>query len=58
MMEINPNMVYTLAEACEILRVTDITARRWIKSGKLKHAKIGRAYRFLGSQLIDALLNR
>ncbi len=54
-LEIRPNAVYTLAEACQILRVSDATIRRWIKSGKIRYARVGRAYRILGSQLLEAL---
>jgi len=53
--EIRPNAVYTLAEVCQILRISDATARRWLKAGKLKGARVGRAYRVLGSHLLDAL---
>ncbi|MPZ15284.1 MAG: helix-turn-helix domain-containing protein [Chloroflexi bacterium] len=53
--EIRPNAVYTLPEVCQILRIGDATARKWIKTGKLPAARIGRAYRVLGSHLLDAL---
>ena len=53
--EIRPNAVYTLAEVCQILRISDATARRWLKAGKLKGARVERAYRVLGSHLLDAL---
>ena len=53
--EIRPNAVYTLSEVCQILRISDATARRWLKTGKLRAARVGRAYRVLGSQLVDAL---
>jgi len=54
-LEIRPNAVYTLAEVCEILRISDATARRWLKTGKLRSARVGRAYRVLGGQLLEAL---
>src|SRR4029453_828737 len=53
--EIPPNAVSTLAEVGQILRISDATARRWLKAGKLRAARVGRAYRVLGSQLLDAL---
>jgi excisionase family DNA binding protein len=53
--EIRPNAVYTLSEVCQILRISDATARRWLKAGKLRAARVGRAYRVLGSQLLEAL---
>jgi excisionase family DNA binding protein len=52
---IQPGAVYTLAEACNILQVSEATLRRWLKDGRLPSARIGRGYRFLGSQLLDAL---
>lgn len=56
-LEILPNAVYTLEEACKLLKTTDATARRWIKLGILPPRKLGRAYRFLGSDLLAALDN-
>jgi excisionase family DNA binding protein len=53
--EIRPNAVYTLAEVCQLLRISDATARRQLKSGMLRAARVGRAYRVLGSQLLEAL---
>lgn len=53
--EIRPNAVYTLAEVCQILRISDATMRRWLKSGKIRSARVGRAYRVLGSQILEAL---
>jgi excisionase family DNA binding protein len=53
--EILPNAVYTLRELCEILHISDATARRWIKDGKIRASRVGRAYRFLGSNLLEAL---
>ena len=54
-LEIRPNAVYTLADVCQILRISDATARRWLKTGKLRSARVGRAYRVLGSHLFEAL---
>ena len=53
--EIRPNAVYTLAEVCDILQVSDATMRRWLKTGKIRAARVGRAYRVLGSRLLEAL---
>ncbi len=52
---IQPNVVYTLREACQILQVSEATMRRWLKEGKIASARIGRGYRFLGTQLLEAL---
>jgi len=54
-LEIRQNAVYTLGEVCQILRISDATARRWLKTGKLRSARVGRAYRVLGGHLLDAL---
>jgi excisionase family DNA binding protein len=54
-LEILPNAVYTLAEVCEILQISDATMRRWLKTGKIRAARVGRAYRVLGNQLLQAL---
>lgn len=53
--EILPNAVYTLEEVCEILQIHDSTARRWIKRGDIPARKIGRGYRFLGSDILSAM---
>jgi len=53
--DLSPSEVYTLEEACRFLKVSASTARRWIKAGRLRARKIGRAYRFLGSDLLDSL---
>jgi excisionase family DNA binding protein len=54
-MEIRSNAVYTLSEACQILKISDATMRRWLKNGQIRSGKVGRGYRILGSQLLDAL---
>ena len=54
-MGIQPNAVYTLAEVCEILKISDATMRRWVKEGKVRSAQVGRGYRFMGSQILEAL---
>lgn len=53
--EITPNAVYTLQEACRFLKISEATARRWIRAGRLPGRKIGRDYRFLGSDLLEGL---
>jgi len=37
---------FTLREAAEYLEVAEITLRRWIKAGRLKHKTIGRSLVF------------
>lgn len=53
-----PGAVYTLQEACRALRISEATARRWIKAGRLSARKIGRDYRLLGSELEEAVRRR
>lgn len=51
-MEIKENEVYTVEEACKILKVSPSTVMRLIKKGLIKFAKVGRQYRILGKELI------
>ena len=53
--DLSPGAVYTLQEVCRLLRISEATARRWIKDGRLPGRRIGRDYRFLGRDLLDAL---
>jgi len=55
-MEIKPKVFYSLKEVEEGLGVVSIfTLREWIKKGKLKASKMGRAYIVLGQDLLDAI---
>ncbi len=47
--------IYTIDEAAEALKLNKFTLYRYIKSGKLKGAKIGRDWRFTEEQLKDFL---
>lgn len=53
--EIVPNAVYTLKDACNLLKIGDSTARSWIRTGLLPARRIGKGYRFLGTDLLAAL---
>ena len=53
--DILPNAVYTLKDTCEAFKISESTVRRWVKTGLLPARKIGRDYRFLGSDLLAAL---
>ena len=53
--DIVPGAVYTLRETCQLLKISEATARRWLKAGQLRGRRIGRAYRFLGADLLAAL---
>jgi excisionase family DNA binding protein len=52
---LRPDGIYTLAEACRYLRISQSTARRWIREGRLVGRKIGRDYRFVGADLLSML---
>jgi len=53
--EIRPESIYTLAEVCQLLRISGATVRRWIKSRNIPALRAGRAYRLPGRQLLAAL---
>lgn len=59
MQQIEPNMLYSTADAAEFLGVTSRTIINWVQSGKLpsKDAKNkGSAFHFiLGSDILDAI---
>lgn len=48
--------IYTTKQVAELLQVSVITIRRYIKSGKLKASKIGKDYR-ISERDIKQLLN-
>lgn len=54
-MEINPNEVYTTAEAERLLKVSNSTMKRLLKRGLLRANKIGKQYRILGHELLTML---
>ena len=45
-------MPFTLKGAAEYLEIAEITLRRWIKAGKLKHKIVGRNFVFDPDDLI------
>lgn len=55
MSEINPNEVYTTAEAEKLLKVSKSTVKRLLKKGLLRANKIGGQYRILGHELLRVL---
>lgn len=55
MPEINPNEVYTTAEAEKLLKVSNSTIKRLLKRGLLRANKIGKQYRILGHELLFLL---
>lgn len=55
MAEIQFNEVYTTAEAEKLLKVSNSTMKRLLKSGLIKANKIGKQYRILGHELLRLL---
>lgn len=52
MAEIKPNEVYTTKETQELLKVSNSTMKRMLKSGLLRANKIGKQYRILGHEIL------
>jgi excisionase family DNA binding protein len=55
MSEIKPNQVYTIGETEKLLKVSNSTIKRMLKSGLLRANKIGKQYRILGHELLRLL---
>ena len=55
MSQINPNEVYTTAEAQELLKISNSTIKRLLKKGLLRANKIGGQYRILGHEILKLL---
>jgi excisionase family DNA binding protein len=53
--ELRPGALYTLKEVCELLRISDATARRWIKQGRLRARRVGREYKVLGREVVESI---
>ena len=51
-MEILPNEVYTTAETQELLKISNSTIKRMLKSGLLRANKIGKQYRIMGHEIL------
>lgn len=52
MPEIKPNQVYTTQETQELLKISNSTIKRMLKSGLLRANKIGKQYRILGHEIL------
>ena len=52
---INPNEVYTTAEAQKALKISNSTIKRLFKKGLIRANKIGGQYRVLGKELMRVL---
>lgn len=57
MIELHENWIYTSAQVCELLQISDSTLRRWVKAGKLPYAQLGKGYRFWGKDLLALFSN-
>ena len=51
-MKIELNEVYTTKELAEILKISMPTVKRMLKEKKLPASRIGKQYRFLGSDIL------
>lgn len=50
--EILPHGVYTTEEAEKLLKISNSTMKRMLKSGLIKANKVGKQYRILGLELL------
>ncbi len=53
--EIRPHNVYTTNETRDILRVSESTIKRMLKSGLIRANKVGGQYRILGKEILRVL---
>lgn len=54
-MEIETNKVYTTREVCQILKISEVTARLYCRTGKIKATKAGKGWKILGQSIISYL---
>jgi excisionase family DNA binding protein len=52
MSEIKPNEVYTTQETQKLLKISNSTIKRMLKSGLLRANKIGKQYRIMGHEIL------
>lgn len=50
--EIKPNSIYTTSEVEGLLRVSNSTVKRLLKSGIIRANKIGKQYRIMGKEIL------
>jgi excisionase family DNA binding protein len=50
--EIKPQAVYTTSETEKLLKISNSTMKRLLKSGLLKANKVGKQYRILGLEIL------
>ena len=51
-MEIKENEVYTTTDVQKILKISESTTMRMLKTGLIKAAKVGKQYRVMGKELL------
>lgn len=54
-MEIEPNRVYSFDEVLKLLQLSPVTLRKLVRNGTIPATRLGKKYRFLGSELINCL---
>ncbi len=54
-MGIEPNAVYTVKEAAELLKMGEATVWRLVRSGELDSVKLGKSRRIRGQDLLKLL---
>ena len=52
MEEIKPNTIYTTSETEAMLKISNSTIKRLLKSGILRANKVGKQYRILGKEIL------
>lgn len=57
-MDIEPNKVYKFDEVLELLKLSPVTLRKLVRNGDVPASKLGKQYRFLGTELLRILENR
>ena len=57
-MDIEPNRVYTFDEVLKVLKLSPVTLRKLVRNGDVPASKLGKQYRFLGSELLRTLENK
>ena len=50
--EVRPNAIYTTNESRKLLKISESTIKRLLKSGLIKANKVGRQYRILGKEIL------
>ena len=55
MLQVGDEKAYNVQEAAQLLKVTPVTVRNYIKQGKIKAQKVGRALHITEGNLQDFL---